>query len=81
MAVLDAIKDDGTYAPLVMGTSDQWEAATMGFQNIGPNYWKGEEGRQALIKGTAEVHRCAVRPDLEGPGRVGAIPADGLSRR
>jgi raffinose/stachyose/melibiose transport system substrate-binding protein len=26
----------------------------MGFQNIGPVYWKGEEGRQALIKGTAK---------------------------
>jgi raffinose/stachyose/melibiose transport system substrate-binding protein len=49
--VLDKIKQDGTYAPLAMGTADQWEAATMGFQNIGPNYWKGEEGRQALIKG------------------------------
>jgi raffinose/stachyose/melibiose transport system substrate-binding protein len=34
-----------------MGTADQWEAATMGFQNIGPNYWKGEEGRLALISG------------------------------
>ena len=52
--VLDAIKKDGNYAPLVMGTADQWEAATMGFQNIGPNYWKGEEGRLALIKGTAK---------------------------
>lgn len=51
-ALLDAIKEDGTYAPLGMGTSDQWEAATMGFQNIGPNYWKGEEGRLALIAGT-----------------------------
>lgn len=50
--VLDALKKDGTYAPLVMGTADQWEAATMGFQNIGPNFWKGEEGRNALIKGT-----------------------------
>jgi len=35
-----------------MGTADQWESATMGFQNIGPNYWKGEEGRKALIAGT-----------------------------
>ena len=34
-----------------MGTNDQWEAATMGFQNIGANYWKGEEGRKALIAG------------------------------
>lgn len=49
--VLDQIDDDGTYAPLVMGTADQWEAATMGFQNIGPNYWDGEEGRLALIEG------------------------------
>jgi raffinose/stachyose/melibiose transport system substrate-binding protein len=49
--VLDAIKEDGTYIPLAMGTADMWEAATMGFQNIGPDYWKGEEGRQALIKG------------------------------
>jgi len=50
--VLDAIKADGTYAPLDMGTADQWEAATMGFQNIGPNYWKGEAGRLGLIAGT-----------------------------
>ena len=50
--VLDAIKADGSYVPLDIGTADQWEAATMGFQNIGPNYWKGEEGRKALIAGT-----------------------------
>jgi raffinose/stachyose/melibiose transport system substrate-binding protein len=53
MNVLKTLKDKGE-TPLVMGTADQWEAATMGFQNIGPNYWKGEEGRQALIKGTAK---------------------------
>lgn len=52
--VLDKIKADGTYVPLVMGTADMWEAATMGFQNIGPNYWKGEEGRLALIQGKAK---------------------------
>jgi raffinose/stachyose/melibiose transport system substrate-binding protein len=53
-AGLDAIKADGAYVPLAMGTHDQWEAATMGFQNIGPNYWQGESGRQALIEGTAK---------------------------
>ena len=37
---------------IVMGTADQWEAATMGFQNIGPDYWQGETGRNGLIKGT-----------------------------
>ncbi|MCI0393592.1 MAG: ABC transporter substrate-binding protein [Chloroflexi bacterium] len=54
-AVLDAINEDGTYIPLAMGTADQWEAATMGFQNIGPNYWNGEEGRLALIEGTGKL--------------------------
>jgi raffinose/stachyose/melibiose transport system substrate-binding protein len=54
-AVLDAIKADGTYIPMAMGTNDQWEAATMGYQNIGPNYWKGEEGRLALIAGEQKL--------------------------
>lgn len=53
--VLEAIKKDGKYVPLAMGTADQWEAATMGFQNIGPNFWKGEEGRLALIKGKEKI--------------------------
>lgn len=54
-AALDKIKADGTYTPMAMGTKDLWEAATMGYQNIGPNYWKGEEGRVALIKGTQKL--------------------------
>ena len=53
-AVLDAIAEDGSYVPLAMGTADQWEAATMGYTNIGPAYWGGEEGRQGLIDGGAE---------------------------
>jgi raffinose/stachyose/melibiose transport system substrate-binding protein len=51
-AVLDKIKANGKYTPIALGTADQWEAATMGFQNIGPDYWKGEEGRKALIAGS-----------------------------
>jgi raffinose/stachyose/melibiose transport system substrate-binding protein len=54
-ALLDKIKKDGSYIPMAMGTNDQWEAATMGYQNVGPNYWKGEEGRLALIKGTQKL--------------------------
>ncbi|MEP5728610.1 MAG: ABC transporter substrate-binding protein [Sulfitobacter sp.] len=54
-AVLDKIKEDGTYIPMAMGTNDQWEAATMGYNNIGPNYWKGEEGRLALLAGDQKL--------------------------
>ena len=54
-AALDKIKEDGTFIPMAMGTKDLWEAATMGYQNIGPNYWKGEDGRLALIKGAQKL--------------------------
>ena len=54
-AALDTIKEDGTYIPMAMGVNDQWEAATMGYQNIGPNYWQGEDGRLALIAGDAAL--------------------------
>ena len=51
LALLEKIKADGSYIPMAMGTNDQWEASTMGCNNIGPNYWKGEEGRLALLEG------------------------------
>lgn len=54
-AALEKIKADGTYIPMAMGTKDLWEAATMGYQNIGPNYWNGEDGRLALIKGEQKL--------------------------
>ena len=41
----------GLRLPMAMGTNDQWEAATIGYQKIAPNYWKGEEGRRALLEG------------------------------
>ncbi|WP_299082371.1 ABC transporter substrate-binding protein [uncultured Ruegeria sp.] len=53
--VLGKIKEDGNYIPMAMGTNDQWEAATMGYNNVGPNYWKGEEGRLALIDGSQKL--------------------------
>ena len=54
-ALLDTIKEDGSFIPMAMGTKDLWEAATMGYQNIGPNYWRGEEGRLALIRGEQKL--------------------------
>ena len=73
-AVLDKIKADGTYIPMAMGTNDQWEAATMGYQNIGPNYWKGEEGRLALIKGEQKLTDDALGPALPRDRQVEGLP-------
>lgn len=52
---LSKIKADGAYIPLAMGTKDGWETASMGYQNIGPTYYKGEDGRKALIAGGAQL--------------------------
>jgi raffinose/stachyose/melibiose transport system substrate-binding protein len=57
LAVLDKIKANGKYSPLVIGTKDQWESATMGYQNIGPTLWDGETGRKGLIDGTAQYNK------------------------
>ena len=76
-AALDAIKEDGSYIPMAMGTNDQWEAATMGYNNIGPNYWKGEEGRLALIAGDQKQTDAARTAPSATLARWGAYLGDG----
>jgi len=80
-AVMDKIATDGRYLPLAMGTKDKWEAATMGFQNIGPNYWKGEEGRVSLLLGD---HKLTDQPYVNTLGelaRWGAYMGDNFKQR
>ena len=69
IAVLEAIKAEGSYTPLAMGAADTWTVGTMGYESIGPNYWKGEEGRNGLIDGTAKF----TDPEFVGP--FGALAA------
>ena len=71
--ILDKLKKDGTYTPIDMGTADQWEAATMGFQNIGPNYWKGETGRAGADRRQGEVHRSGICRGVQGARDLGAL--------
>lgn len=52
LAVLEAVRRSGT-VPLAMGTADKWEATQTLFTNIGPSWWRGEEGRRALVSGKA----------------------------
>jgi raffinose/stachyose/melibiose transport system substrate-binding protein len=54
MALLESIKEAGI-TPLAIGTKDGWTVWTMGFHSNGPNWRKGEEGRQALIAGEAKL--------------------------
>ncbi|MEJ8562570.1 ABC transporter substrate-binding protein [Yoonia sp. GPGPB17] len=77
-AALDTIKEDGSYIPMAMGTNDQWEAATMGYNNIGPNYWKGEEGRLALIAGEQSLTDEEWVAPYRQLARWGAYLGDGF---
>ena len=76
-AALDKIKEDGSYIPMAMGTNDQWEAATMGYNNIGPTYWNGEEGRLALIRGEQKLTEEPWVAPYATLARWGAYLGDG----
>lgn len=77
LALLQAVKDNGMYAPLAMGTKDQWESATMGYQNIGPNYWRGEEGRLGLISGEAKYNEGGFLAAFEALAKWQPFMPDG----
>ncbi|GGR20525.1 ABC transporter substrate-binding protein [Agromyces mediolanus] len=53
--VLDAIKEDGTYTPLALGSADGWQLAYNMLYQVGPNAWHGEDGRLGLIDGTKKL--------------------------
>lgn len=50
--LLAAVEQDGQYVPLAMGTADGFVPGLLGFQLAGVPFWRGEEGRLALVDGT-----------------------------
>jgi raffinose/stachyose/melibiose transport system substrate-binding protein len=60
---METIKTKSKYTPIALGTNDGWETHQIVYTGVGPNYWKGEEGRQALIAGKAKM----TDPEFTGP--------------
>ncbi len=81
IATLGKIKASGKYTPLSMGLKDKWEAATMGFQNIGPNFWEGEDGRLALIDGDEKLNDPKYVKVFEQLAKWGPFMGDGYQNR
>ncbi|MFA9218401.1 MAG: ABC transporter substrate-binding protein [Sphingomonadaceae bacterium] len=79
-AVLDAVKRHGGYAPVALGTADQWLSSQTVFTNIGPTYWHGEQGRRALISGQARFTDAPFVAAFEFEARLAAyLPKNAAS--
>ncbi|MBV6323578.1 ABC transporter substrate-binding protein [Duganella violaceipulchra] len=79
-AVLEAVKKGGAgIAPLALGTADQWESSQMVYTNIGPNFWRGEEGRKALISGKAKLTDAPFVEALQFEQKMGTYLSKGAS--
>jgi len=77
-ALLDTLKKAGV-TPLALGTADQWESSQMVYTNIGPNFWRGEEGRKALIAGKAKLTDAPFVDALQFEQRMGSYLGRGAS--
>jgi raffinose/stachyose/melibiose transport system substrate-binding protein len=77
-AVLDGLKKGGV-TPLALGTADQWESSQIVYTNIGPNFWRGEEGRKALIAGKAKLTDAPFVEALQFEQRMGSYLVRGAS--
>src|SRR5260221_2724085 len=56
LALLDKIKAEGSMTPLALGVKEGWPEQSMGFDNIGPNFWGGEPGADGLLNGTRKYN-------------------------
>jgi raffinose/stachyose/melibiose transport system substrate-binding protein len=77
--LLDTVKSNGKYTPLVLGTADQWEAHQVVYTGIGPNYWKGEDGRRALIAGKTKFTDAPFVSTWEYEAKLGKYLSPGAS--
>lgn len=77
-AVLEALKKAGV-TPLALGTAERWESTQIVYTNIGPNFWRGEEGRKALIAGKARLTDAPFVDALQFQARMGGYLAKGAA--
>ena len=77
--ILDTIKANGKYTPIALGTAEQWESSQVMFTGLGPNYWKGEEGRKALISGKAKFTDPQFVSVFEYEAKLGKYLSKGAS--
>jgi len=75
-----AVLDQAGIAPLALGTFDRWEASQVVYTSIGPNYWRGEAGRKALVAGRAKLTDAPYVDALRFMARLGPYLPPGAAR-
>lgn len=50
--LLDAVQQEADVPALAWGTSDSWISTQTAYNNVGPNFWRGEEGREGIVSGS-----------------------------
>ena len=76
--VLDVLRKAGV-TPLALGTAEQWESSQIVYTNIGPNFWRGEQGRKNLIAGRARFTDQGFVDALDFTARMGGYLAPGAA--
>lgn len=79
-AVLEVLRKSGI-VPLALGTAEGWEASQIVYTNIGPNFWRGEQGRKALIAGRARLTDAPFVDALAFEARMGGYLGKGAATR
>ncbi|WP_163134569.1 ABC transporter substrate-binding protein [Agarivorans sp. Alg241-V36] len=79
--ILERIKSHGKYLPLAFGSKDAWAVSEVALQNIGPNYWQGEDGRFRLLEGKEAVDSPAYKQALASIQAWGSYMGEGHEAR
>lgn len=66
--LLKKVQDDGRYEPLAYGTADAWVPQVLGFDLVAPNYIKGNEGHQKLLKGEMQFNDPSIVAAIQAMG-------------
>ncbi|MGL6313286.1 ABC transporter substrate-binding protein [Vibrio sp. WXL103] len=79
--LLQRVEEQGRYTPMAFGAKDAWAVSELGWQNIGPNYWHGEDGRVALLEGETRIDSQPFQRAFEHLARWADYMGEGYVER
>jgi raffinose/stachyose/melibiose transport system substrate-binding protein len=78
LKLLDAIKAEGSITPLALGVKDGWAETSMGFDNIGPNFWGGQPAVDGLLTGANKYNDAGFSAAFDALAKWGPYLGQGF---